>query len=461
MKLKTTFLTLNNGTQICAPEDINLMTNFVLQEQGDWFEDEIHFVRKFIQPGMKALDIGANYGLYSTAIATGLGSDGKLWCFEPTQNTADALRQTISINNLDETIELIQAGLSDHIGQATFYTSENAELNSLTSTTSTTGEKQTIDLLTLDHCFEKYQWDQLDFIKLDAEGEEVKILKAAEKTLSTCSPLVLFELKHGSEVNMPLISAFENLGYDSYYLIPGLNALYPLDLTKAVDQYQLNLFCCKKETADKLSKSGLLIKKTESHDEKSLINESDFFNNLPFSTNIQLTPNAPNNDTDRNYQFAFKTYAHSRDESLNVAERLNYLQSSFEYVKKILASGESKIERLSTLARISYDIGQRKIGNQIIRYIIQQYIEQQKQFGISEVFVPPCSSFETIDPKGHTSNWILSSVVEQFIIKLEYSCYFMDINNVLPLFGILKRLDFLQPTMAQRLSTIEKRAKTH
>lgn len=109
------------------------MSNFVLREQGDWFEDEIHFVRKFIKPDMVALDIGANYGLYSSAIAKSLGDKGKLWCFEPTPNTADALRRTIEKNDLSKRVEIIEAGLSDHVGTATFYMTPNAELNSLTS----------------------------------------------------------------------------------------------------------------------------------------------------------------------------------------------------------------------------------------------------------------------------------------------------------------------------------------
>jgi hypothetical protein len=41
----------------------------VLIEQEDWFEKEICFVRRLLQPGMRAADIGANYGTCTLAMA--------------------------------------------------------------------------------------------------------------------------------------------------------------------------------------------------------------------------------------------------------------------------------------------------------------------------------------------------------------------------------------------------------
>ncbi|MFT5716975.1 MAG: protein O-GlcNAc transferase [Oleiphilaceae bacterium] len=450
MKLDTTYITLNNGTKICAPSDKNLMTNYVLEEQGDWFEDEIHFVRAFIKPDMQTLDIGANYGLYSTAIANNLGKKGKLWCFEPTQNTADALRKTIEKNNLDDRIELIQAGLSDHSGQATFFTSLNAELNSLTETSSTSSEKQTIDLLTLDQCLEKYQWQTLDFIKLDAEGEELNILKAGQKTLSDCSPLIMFELKHGTEVNTPLIKAFKDLGYASYHLIPSLNILIPLDPTKPLDSYQLNLFCCKNDTAEKLMAEGFLIKKpTIAALEPSQAYDS-FFNEQPFLKDAQKDISQPSDERGLVFQQTLNAYASSRNVELSNIDRFQHLLLAFELAKKFLSAGESKIERLSTLARISYDIGQRGVGNQITTYIIDRYIDKAQVIeALNEPFVPSCKEFETIDTDGKLKNWLLSSAVDQYIRKHAFSCYFTE-KKLAPHFNKLKKLGFLKAEMKSR-----------
>lgn len=462
MKLKTTFITLNDGTQICAPADRTLMTNFILQEQGDWFEDEIGFVRSYIKPGMYALDIGANYGLYSTAIANSLKGEGMLWCFEPTQNTADALRQTIEKNKLGSSVELIQAGLSDHIGQATFFTSPNAELNSLTATQSTTGEKQTIELLTLDDCQAKYQWEQLDFIKLDAEGEEVNILKRAEQTLASCSPLIMFELKHGSQINTELIGAFNHLGYKPYYLVPGLNALTPLDTTKPVDPFQLNLFCCKDNTADKLVKDGYLVKESSPLPARNSDAAKIFFKQFEFSNGIVLNASSEPNAAQQDYLQAFNAYACARSSESSNEQRLGHLVFAFEIVKKVLSTGERKIERLSTFARIAYDIGQRNIGNQIIGYILQKYLQKATPFTISEPFVPPGSEFESISPDGRIEDWLRAAALDQFIRKQAFSCYFTNAKQLLQYFDVLTRMNFLHPDMQQRKKvTIAKERVRH
>jgi len=455
MKLTTTFITLNNGTQICAPADLEKLSSFVLQEQGDWFEEEVHFVRKFITPSMLALDIGANYGMYSTAIAENLGPDGKLWCFEPTQDTADALRKTISKNNFDSTIELIQAGLSDHSGQATFYTSPNAELNSLTSTPSTTGEQQTIELLTLDSCFDKYQWKDIDFIKLDAEGEELNILKAATNTLLSCSPLIMFEFKHGKTVNTKLINAFHELGYKTYYLIPGLSALCPLDMSQNLDNSQLNIFSCKQETADALSERGLLVDKLSPNEANTINTDNKFFQQLPYFKEIQFSKTAADKCSEI-YQVTLDAYAVSRDESLDIAGRLQHLLMAFEGVKIILASGESKISRLSTLARVAFDLGQRVIGNQILTFIIQRYITKTTEFTLDEAFVPPNSIFENVPTQQNLNTWLLSSVLHEYICKHAFSCYFSEVDVVKPHFDLLEQYGFLLPSMAKRQNAIIK-----
>ena len=108
---------LCGNIQVTAPTSARLMTPFVLQEQGDWFEDEMAFIRAFIRPGMQVIDIGANYGLYALTIAKRIGETGKLWAFEPTAFTADCLAASIADNQLGN-IELIRAGLSDRLGRS-------------------------------------------------------------------------------------------------------------------------------------------------------------------------------------------------------------------------------------------------------------------------------------------------------------------------------------------------------
>jgi len=169
---------------VTVPAALNLMTAYVLREQQDWFEDEIKFIRTFIKPGMKVIDIGANYGVYALSMAKLVGESGKVWAFEPTEMTASCLQASVKANKFHH-VELIQAGLSDRLGEAKLYTSPNSELNSLSKEAASSAQYETIRLLTLDHCLQQHQWQDIDFIKLDAEGEECNILKEAKLTLTS------------------------------------------------------------------------------------------------------------------------------------------------------------------------------------------------------------------------------------------------------------------------------------
>tara|TARA_R110001592_G_scaffold291131_2_gene560456 strand:+ start:63914 stop:65287 length:1374 start_codon:yes stop_codon:yes gene_type:complete len=448
MNIATTFITLNDGTEICAPEEINLMSNYVLREQGDWFEDEIHFVRNFIKPGMLALDIGANYGLYSAAIAKNLGDNGKLWCFEPTPNTAKALRSTIEKNNLTNQVEIIEAGLSDHKGTATFYLSPNAELNSLTSSTKSSEESLTINLLTLDQCQQEYHWQSIDFIKLDAEGEEANILKQASKTLEACSPLIMFELKHGQEINHSLIGDFKRLGYEPYYLILGLDIIAPLNFSAPLDSYLLNLFCCKPSTAQQLEKDGYLVTKTEAMPGKDDAIQADFFGQISAFSGLE-----EREAHDQNYRQAINAYIGSRDKTLDKQQRYQHLLFAFDIVKKVLNQGESKIERLSTYARIAFDMGQRKVGVQICDYVINKYLKNRSSIKIEEPYIPINTLFESTAQKQLENDWMLASFVDEYIRKHAFSCYFSK-DKTIPYFNTLKKLGFMLPDMEKREQTL-------
>ncbi len=55
---------------------LDRITPYVLREQLDFFEDELKFVRKLVLAGQKAIDIGANYGVYTLPMASKTWAQG-------------------------------------------------------------------------------------------------------------------------------------------------------------------------------------------------------------------------------------------------------------------------------------------------------------------------------------------------------------------------------------------------
>jgi len=101
-------------------------------------------------------------------------------------------------------------------------------------------------------------------LRLMPKGEECNILKKGKNTLTSLSPLIMFEFKHGKSVTLQLINNFKKLGYHCYRLIPALNVLVPFDHNKCFDRYQLNIFCCDNKKAIQLENEGWLVKNWES-----------------------------------------------------------------------------------------------------------------------------------------------------------------------------------------------------
>lgn len=454
-------MNLNNSTQniqiinditVTVPASLQLMTPYVLHEQNDWFEDEIKFLRTFIKPGMKVIDIGANYGLYTLTIAQKIGAQGKIWAFEPTTTTHACLKQSIYNNNFNN-VELIQAGLSDRIRKAKFFTGPNSELNSLSKESVSGNLHETILLLTLDHCAKKYQWGDIDFIKLDAEGEESNILKEGKKFLSSASPLIMFELKHGEKVNLSLINRFKSLGYESYRLIPGLNVLVPFNPDEPFDEYLLNLFCCKQDKASVLESERVIVKQWDksglSPDTKIV---KEYFIQSPSGEYLDKYI-FDNDNISKDYLEILANYILAHSESTSATEKVGYLMAALTSLRNMLQSGEQRIERLATFARIAFDAGERSLGVNILSDLINRH-GKNLDFEITEPVLPVSPKYDSIHPNNNIKEWIFSSILEQYSIKHAYSSYFTG-RTSLPLLEMLSNLGFMDEEMKRRKEMIE------
>ncbi len=448
---------IENDILVTVPDDLTLMTPYILEEQQDWFEDEIEFVRRLVKPGMNVIDIGANYGCYALTIAKLAGPDGRLWAFEPCSSTADHLQQSINANGLDQ-IQLIRAALSNRQGEACLSTQDNAELNSLSDDNGGTNS-ETVPLYRLDDCMKEHAWNDIEFLKLDAEGEEVRILEGGQSFFTDLSPLVMFELKHGDLVNEGLIHAFQNMGYSPYKLIPGLMLLAPFDMQEEADPFQLNLFCCKPDRAQKLQNIGLLLDEPTNIDTAC---DSDIWENylqgfpyasIMFSTcrgavSQQALPGWPE------YRDALNAYVLAQDTGRAPGERYHLLRTAFIRLVSVLDTHTS-LPRLLSLARIASELGNRAAAVNILNELARHF-EENQHFNVDEPFLAISSRAADIDPKGMLGNWCLAQILAERERLHAFSSYFTDASS-LPILDIIERLDYPDPEMALRGNLIRQR----
>jgi FkbM family methyltransferase len=423
----STVMPLVDGVQVVVPDSLDLITPYVLIEQLDFFEDELRFVRQLLQPGQKVIDIGANYGVYTLPMAKRVGETGHVWAFEPASSTAGFIKQGIRANGFKQ-VTLEQKAVSDESGTAQLALEHHSELNSIVHGEPSGVNCETVALVTLDECMDRYQWTDIDLIKIDAEGEECNILRGGVRFFTTLMPLVQYELrKNAEEINYQLIEDFSTLGYESYRLVPGMNILVPLCPDALRDPYRLNLFCCAAGRSDKLAARGFLLRQLDlsGKDDSPRIASDSWRKDLaylPYAAPFASTwEEAAMTGNSAQVILALSLYARSREFELAPGDRFRALEASF-HALKTLCERDPKRLRLASLARVAHDYGERAVAVNSLKLLLTQI--QQSGVDTSEPFLAPLERFDSIAPEPNAAHWLVAAVLEQLELRERYSSFY-------------------------------------
>lgn len=443
---------------VCVPNDLSLLTPYVLLEQENWFEAECEFVRHLLKPGMNVIDIGANYGIYTLISAAGVGTEGKVWAFEPATTTAAFLSKSLKRNKLDN-VRLVCAGLSNQNGKARLVLNQNAELNSVINDEQCTGDHEQITLLALDDCLDDYGWDKIDFLKLDAEGFESNIIEGGKRFFKMNSPLVMFEIKHGREWNLELVNKFLSLGYESYKLIPDLNLLVPFDKDNEIDPFQLNLFCCKPDRAEMLISGGYLVRNPLPVHNVPAPTAGlwvEYLQQFPYAARqfkhwLAFIKEHGKSDGWIFHQQALDYYTLSRRSDIPASDRYAYLQCAYQLLFLLLKSNANLANTFSFI-RVAAGMGECRNALAALDHIISQY-KTEKPACPDEPFLSVSPNYDIIDPGENVEKWLYASLLERHEIMRSYSSYFTRESSLQSL-EMIKNLDFQTAEMERRRQLI-------
>jgi FkbM family methyltransferase len=462
-----TVLTLVDGVRVVVPDSLDLITPYVLREQLDFFEDELRFVRRLLQPGQKVVDIGANYGVYTLPMAKRVGATGHVWAFEPTSSTAGFLAQGIAANGFHQ-VTLEKKAVSSSSGTAQLILERHAEANSIAHDESPATASETVSLVSLDECMDRYRWLDIELIKIDAEGEECNIVAGGHRFFADLAPLVQYELRKGPDaVNFQLIRDFAALAYESYRLVPGLSILVPLHLESTGNPYLLNLFCCKASRADALAAEGLLLRPSdlsgagislELHTPESERNASHHWRralaHLPYAAPFASQwGEAEAAGGSAEVIRALTLYARSRDPDESLVSRFCALEASFSALKALCVREPTRL-RLASLARTAHDLGERAMSVNALTSLLAQI----REIGIdaSEPFLAPLERFDSIVPDADPARWLVAAVLEQLEQRERFSSFYAGPNARERLEDI-HALGLGSAEMARRLDLVRRR----
>jgi FkbM family methyltransferase len=190
------------------------------------------------------VDVGANFGAYTLALANIVGPRGQVHAFEPQRIIFNMVCGSVALNSLTN-VYVHHMAVGDREGQVEIpqfdynkplnfgsieFTSEQRE--QLTQARGHDPERvEFVPLTTID----RFAFDKLHLMKIDAEGMEMSVLLGAEQTIRRCRPVLYVEfLKCDKEALRQRITGLDYAVYEN-----GINFLcIPSELK---DRIQVNV----------------------------------------------------------------------------------------------------------------------------------------------------------------------------------------------------------------------------
>ncbi|WP_017293800.1 FkbM family methyltransferase [Geminocystis herdmanii] len=225
-----TYLKFDDNLLLTVEASFKSIVTAVLLAQEDWFEVEMEMWRDEIKSGMTVIDVGANVGVYTFSSANRVGKNGKVIAVEPFSKCVECLEETRKINNL-QWVEICAGAAGESNKTVKLSLHQASELNEIIKDDSDiTGNYEEVECFTLDSLVEKHQLSIVDWLKLDAEGNEIEVLQGSSRILSEFKPHILYENIAGiHSSNIPVAKFLLSIGYELFYYQPFLKQLIKLE----------------------------------------------------------------------------------------------------------------------------------------------------------------------------------------------------------------------------------------
>lgn len=203
--------------------------------------------------GDSVLDIGANIGYYVAMEAHLIGRQGKIYAYEPSITNFQLLLKNLKLNKITGQVEAENAAISDKTGVQRFFLSQMSNLNTFHRSSSQEYIETDVNTLSINDVLEAHP--DIRFIRMDVEGHEVEILRAAIPLLSNPQSDIgiIFELHINRYVSTDFLETLKKLwavnyrcrylsssNYrgSSYFLAQGYRAL----TTMQTDEHKRSIF---------------------------------------------------------------------------------------------------------------------------------------------------------------------------------------------------------------------------
>lgn len=179
---------------------VNIDTRFKVERimwTGFYEPDLLELLRSWIEPGSVCLDLGANVGAITLAMAQRMKrSSGRVYAFEPAPETFVRLQANLALNpSVALHVIPVQLGVSDKPGVLHWAEEVGNEGNGGLLK----GDGVEVEVTTVDRFCAERNIDRVDVVKIDVESMEYEVLCGAVETLRRDHPKLYFETMERSK----------------------------------------------------------------------------------------------------------------------------------------------------------------------------------------------------------------------------------------------------------------------
>ena len=209
---------------------------------GVYERGEIAYFRSRFGAGMTFIDIGANVGLYSALALSTPGFRGRVLAIEPHSESRLYLQKTIESNAAAASGAALVCGhaASDRAETLTLYKNpENKGDNRLYPDPLLRGE-ETVAADTLDNICRRYAIASAQFIKIDVQGAEARVIRGATGLLAASGDCILmtefwpYGLSRCGADGLEYLEMLRDLGFRLYELTGSRGVLESVSSPRAL-----------------------------------------------------------------------------------------------------------------------------------------------------------------------------------------------------------------------------------
>jgi hypothetical protein len=275
------------------------------------------------------------------------------------------------------------------------------------------------------------------------------------------------EIKVGGQMDFGPTEHLITHGYRPYKLIPGLGALAPLELSPDMDDYRLNIFCCKPDRAAELHARARLITDPVDPDIGAIPLDGRwqrFSEQFPYAREYAAFWNSQAASRPQGhaslYAMALDYYALAQSQEVSIDVRYGALLAAFRLLAP-LSPDDANLSRQLSYVRVAIELGERRIAVKKLLNLVAVFEQNTGAIG-DEPFLSPSREFDHIPPQGRIADWTFAATLDSFEKLRTFSSYFSHPQLTLNIINNLKALGFCTAQMevrgklaTNRLSTIQ------